>query len=305
MATEKQGMTTAEFAAGMFELDGATEHKNIMVFGDSGCGKTVLAGTCPGRLLILAGEPGYISAARQRSRLLDAALRSGKSKVRIIPDTATALAGISWLEDGGYQQFDWVIPDGLGTIQNKALLSYAAEAWDANPAKRVHRNLPDKPDYFNAQNFIKGWVSRLIDLPVNTLFTAHAMRPEDKASGDMVVYPAIQGKGYEISNYVAGLMHCVGFMSPVIVGKGDEARQARRILWQQYRSDDGTLYFAKDQFDALGRWTDDLTMPQLLELIDNADAGQSRQAVAAEAPAEDTTRRRPPARKAARARQRA
>ena len=94
-----------------------------------------------------------------------AAARLGaRGKARLIPDTATATAAVSWLEDGGFLNFDRIVIDGLGTIQNKALLSYAAEAWDANPAKRTHRNLPDKPDYFNAQNFIKGWVARLIDV---------------------------------------------------------------------------------------------------------------------------------------------
>src|ERR1044072_4514581 len=118
---------------------------------------------------MLAGEPGYISAARMGAR----------GKARLIPDTATATAAANWLEQGGASKFDWIICEGLGTMQNKFLLNYAAEAFDANPAKRTHRNLPDKPDYFNAQNFTKSWVARLIDLPANVLFTAHAMRPEN------------------------------------------------------------------------------------------------------------------------------
>lgn len=265
MATEKNGVTVADFEAGMFELHGAAEFKNILVYGGPGSGKTVLAGTAPGRILLLAGEPGYISAARL----------GAKGKARLIPDTATAVAAAAWLENGGASQFDWVIADGLGTMQNKFLLNYAAEAFDANPAKRTHRNLPDKPDYFNAQNFIKSWVSRLIDLSVNTLFTAHAMYPEDKATGEQLVYPAIQGKGIEVSSYVCGLMHAVGYMSPRIKMVGETPVEVRRILWQQTRDPNTeTTFFAKDQFNALGRYTDitdDFRMPEIVKMIDSGE----------------------------------
>lgn len=273
MATERQGMTTKEFEQGLFDLDGATEYKNMLVYGGPGSGKTVLSGTAPGRLLVLAGEPGYISAARLGAR----------GKVRLIPDTATAVAAASWLEDGGASQFDWVVADGIGTMQNKFLLNYAAEAYDANPAKRAHRNLPDKPDYFNAQNMLKSWVSRLIDLPVNTLFTAHAMFPEDKATGEQLVYPSIQGKGYEISSYICGLMHAVGYMSPRIKQTEDGPKEVRRIIWQMTRNPENeTTYFAKDQFNALGRFTDDLNLKQICEIIDSGHQNEAPAATVAQ-----------------------
>lgn len=292
MATERDGMTTAEFAAGLFDLDGATEYKNLLLYGGPGAGKTVLAGSVPGRTLFLAGEPGYISAARL----------GAKGTVRIIPDSATAVAAAAWLEDGNAPKFDWIVIDGLGTIQNKALLSYAAEAWDANPAKRTHRNLPDKPDYFNAQNFIKGWVARLVDLPCNTIFTAHAMFPEDKETGDQLVYPAIQGKGYEVSSYVCGMMHAVGYMSPRIKQTEDGPVQVRRILWATTKDPNtGTTYFAKDQFNALGRTTDvdqkTMMMPQILSVIDSGEENPAPVVVAPPVAARKAAGRRAPARR--------
>jgi hypothetical protein len=265
VATERKGMSVREFEAGMFDLDGSSEHWKILLYGDSGCGKTVLASSVPGRVLYLAGEPGYISAARMGAR----------GKVRLIPDTATAVAAINWLENGGYKEFDWIVPEGLGTMQNKFLLNYAAEAWDANPAKRQHRNLPDKPDYFNAQNFTKSWVARFIDLPCNVLFTAHAMRPEDE-NGETLVYPGIQGKGYEVSNYVSGLMHGVWYMATRILERDGEAIQTRRLLFQHYVDPvHETRYFAKDQSNALGRSAtvrdednpDGVMMPELIALM--------------------------------------
>lgn len=268
MATERKGTSTLDFEQGMFPLSGATEYYNILLYGDSGAGKTVVAGSAPGRVLFLAGEPGYISAARMGG------LAPG-AMGRLIPDTSTALAAILWLENGGWKKFDWIVIDGFTTMGVKFLLGYAAEAFDANPAKRAHRNLPDKPDYFNTQNFMKSWAARFIDLPCNVLFTGHAMRPEDE-NGETLVYPGIQGKGYEVSNYIAGLMHGVWYMAPRVVERDGEMVQQRRILFQQYvDAENGTRYFAKDQTTMLGRAAtirdednpDGLMMPELIAMM--------------------------------------
>lgn len=255
MATERKRTTVAEYEAGLFDLNGAAEFKNLMIHGDSGCGKTVVSGTAPGRIHFIAGEPGYISAARLGAR----------GKARIVRDTSMALAAIEWLEDGHAHEFDWVIMDGATTLEKKFLLGYAAEAFDANPAKRAHRNLPDKPDYYNTQNFMKGWISRFIDLPVNFLMTCHSMRP-DGDQGETLVYPGFQGKGTEVSNFISGLFHTVGYMSIRINQEGEEVR---RILWQHhYDKNTDTRYFAKDQFNALPKFTDGWTMSQIVECMD-------------------------------------
>jgi hypothetical protein len=251
------------FEDGLFDLDGATEFKNILIHGDSGAGKTVLSGTVPGRMLFLAGEPGYIAAANLGAR----------GRARLIPDTSTAVAAAEWLESGNASKFDWLVVDGCSTMQKKFLLGYAAEAFDANPAKRVHRNLPDKSDYFNAQNAMMSWMARLIDLPVNCLFTTHSMRPEGE-DGETLVYPSFQGKGYEISNYISGLMHVVGYMSIRINSKEEEVR---RVLWQHtVDPTTDTRYFAKDQFNRLPRFTDNLSMPQILKILDGKEPANAK-----------------------------
>lgn len=244
----------------MMDLKGDAETANVLIYGDPGCGKTSLTATLPGRVLWLAGEPGFVSAAR----------RGGTGKVRIIPDTATANAAVQWLEDGGYKSFDWIVADGFSTMGNKFLLGYAAEAFDLNPAKRAHRNLPDKPDYYNTQNFMKGWAARMVDLPVNTLFTAHAHHTEDR-DGELRVYPGIQGKSGETSDFISGLFHCVGYMvkrNIPVAGKKGEFKEVRRILWQTtVDGNTDTRYIAKDQYDSLGRYTDDLTMTEFMEKV--------------------------------------
>ena len=263
VATDSATVSISDFEAEIKDLTDDSEGKKILIYGDSGCGKTVLAGTAPNSL-ILACEPGYVSAARNTL-----GVPVGKRKVREIPNGAVALAAIEFLEQN-QDRYEWVVIEGATTLETKLRLGYAAEAYDANPAKRAGRNLPDRPDYFNTQNFLRSWIARFVDLRCNVLITAHAMRMDDDA-GDRRVMPSFQKKDGELSNYVSGLMHCVGFMRPRIINKGKEdQRKVRRILWEEMVDPNtDTTYFAKDQFSALGTWMDDTNVPEILARIDS------------------------------------
>lgn len=256
--TERNQLSLSDFEREITALDASTESTNILIYGDSNAGKTWLSATAPGRLLFLPGESGYKSAAR----------RGASGKVRFIPDTATAWAALDWLESGKYKRFDWIIPDGLSTLQERFRLNYAAEAFDANPKSRQHRNIPDRPDYFNTQNMMKTWIARLVDLPVNCLFTAHAWRTE-KTDADLLVYPGIQGKVTEVANYISGLMDVIGYLEVKEIRTENGREQIRRLLFQRSVRN-GATYFAGDKFDALGRYMDNPTIPDIMARIEGA-----------------------------------
>lgn len=257
--TEKEIITPDDFAAEIKELNGDSESLNVLIYGDPDAGKTVLAGTVSNSL-ILACEPGYISAART-----SLGLPLSNRMIRRIPNTATALAATDWLEAGNWQKFDWIVAEGLSTFETKVRLGYAAEAYDLNPSKRVHRNLPDKPDYHNTQNFMKGWLARLIDLPNNLLVTAHAMRMEDD-DGNRIVLPAFQKKEGELSNYICGLMHVVGYLKKT---RNREKELVRRlILNERIDKNTGTRYVAKDHFNVLPPYMDNTNMPEIVSYIE-------------------------------------
>lgn len=266
----------------MFDLTGATEYINMIVYGDPGIGKTRLTGTLPGYNLWLAGEPGFVSAAQ---------IDDSQGRVRLIPDTATALAAANWLEDGNDKKFDWIVVDGATTMQTKFMLGYAAEAFDKNPEKRAHRNLPDRPDYLNAQNFMKYWLARLADLKCNVFVTAHVLRSEDD-EGDPLVMPSFQGKGHEVSSYISGQFYVVGYYRMATVKQGEnKGKQIRRINWQMFKDPDTDItFFAKDQSNKLGRFTDNPTMPDILAKI--REGAEVEEVVSASAAKKATAARR-------------
>lgn len=267
--TERSPVSLSDFAAELVRLEDASESINCMVYGDSNVGKTVLAGSCPGKQFWLVGEPGYKSAGRFGAR----------GYGRVIADTATAWAAVEWLEQHGkngrprYESLDWLVLDGLSTMQDRFRLSYAAEAFDINPAKRQHRNLPDKPDYFNTQNFLKAWIPRLVDMRVNLLITAHAYRTDLTDNGELLVFPGVQGKVTETANAISGLMDFTGYFEKKRIRSrdGEKSRIVRRLYFEsperKSKREDEVRYICGDKFNALGAYMDNPTMPKILAKI--------------------------------------
>lgn len=259
VATERTEMSMSDFQAEIFRLGSDMESKNIMVFARPNVGKTVLAGTTPGKNFWLVGEPGYKTANR---------VVNAQGNGRKIKDTSTAMAAIEWLDyKRRYERFNFVIVDGLTWMQERWRLGYAAEAFDIDPTKRQHRNLPDRPDYYNTQNFTKQWISSLVDMPVNLLITAHAWKT-DTAEVDLYIYPGIQGKDTEVAQTIVGLMDATGYLQmKTLKGRDGTIKRVRRLNWDQ-PSNAKVQYLVGDKFNALGRYMDNPTMPQILALID-------------------------------------
>lgn len=266
--TERQTVSTSDFAAEMVRLSDEAESHNWLIYGDSNVGKTVLAGTCPGKTFWLVGEPGYKSAGRH----------GAKGMARVVADTATALAAVDWLnENRRYEKLDWLVIDGLSTMEKRFRLAYAQEAFDIDPAKRQHRNLPDKPDYYNTQNFLTSWIPQLVDMPVNLLITAHAYRTDRTDNGELLVFPGIQGKVTEIANAISGLMDITGFMSARQMrsrDKPNESRLVRRLHFQTpptREGEDEVRYICGEKYGTLGTHMDSPTIPRLLEKINRTE----------------------------------
>lgn len=263
VTTERSQISMSDFESEIVRLESASESTNLLVFGDSNAGKTWLAATCPGRTFWLFGEPGWKSASRR------GAVGGGHP----IRNAAEAWAAVEWLEyRERYRKLDWLVVDGTSWIQERVRLNYAAEAFDINPKTRQHRNLPDRPDYFNTQNFVKTWVSRLVDMPVNLLLTCHAWRTDD-TDFDKLVFPGIQGKVTETANTVCGLMDAVGYLEKRRIRSRKSPDQSRIIRRLHFESPDtgpkgdDVRYMVGDKLDCLGAYIDMPTMPALLEKI--------------------------------------
>lgn len=267
--TERSAMSLSDFEAELVKLESARESVNGLIYGDSNAGKTWLLGTLSGRNFWMIGEPGYKTAAHVGARGIG----------RRISDTATAWAAVEWLEyRDRYTKFDNIILDGLSTMQDRFRLAYAAEAFDINPAKRQHRNLPDKPDYFNTQNFLKAWLPRFIDMPVNFFITAHAYRTDNTEDGELLVFPGIQGKTTETANAISGLMDFTAYYVARKLPLRSGGFGTRRRLWfeqpDRRKNEQEVRYIVGDKFNCLGPYIDQPTMPTILAKINGEEQAE-------------------------------
>lgn len=229
---------------------------NIMVYGPVGSGKTVLAGSAP-KALFWGCEPGVKAAKRQGS----------KARMIRISSWQQAWSLLLEAEGGDTGGHEWYIIDTISSFENIIMRSELDRAFQENPAKRSEY-IPGIDQHQLRQNQLKRFVERMVDLPVNTLWLAHEMRP-DNEDGDTVLLPSISGgadKGYPVANYIMGLMDAVGYINWATEG----GQRVQRIVWQGMtvtKNKTTTIYTAKDQFDAFGPWTDNWAMPDIIKAI--------------------------------------
>ena len=238
------------------ELSDFNESTNILVYGDSGAGKTVLGGTCPDALF-LSTEQGTISAKRQGS----------KARVWRIEKWEDLEAAYKWLRDNPNHPFKWIVLDSVTKMQEQlkrhVLDRRVERRGDTDP------DIPEIADHQKFQNMFKRFMTAFVELPTNVLFTATTMRKEDE-EGDDIVLPNIDGKGYGIANYACAEMDVVAYYG--MAKDKSTKRTVRRLLCQHTPP-----YFAKDRFDVLGNWIDDPNMPDIIKLIESSGTEENKQ----------------------------
>lgn len=242
------------------DLEDFNASMNWMVYGLPGAGKTSLAASLPSNTFINC-EPGIIAGARMSKALGT----FGGQKVDHLKKWEDAERAVGRAEAGSYDT-EWLTIDTLSTIQQLCFRYWTAREHVRNP--KMDEDVPDQGGHQKVQFLIRKWVSRMVDTDYNIMFLCHAMSTEN-SDGSGVWLPSIEGqakKGYAVAHYVMALMNAVGYMG---VREGKKDTQIRRVLWQTYedtRKD--IIYTAKEQFGGvLGRYTDDLMMPELLAKV--------------------------------------
>ena len=235
------------------DIEEFDESTNILLYGDSGVGKTVWLRDCD---LIIATEPKTISAKRFGS----------KAKVAKCYDWPTLIESLNWV-DQNPGLYPIIGVDSLTRMHRIAFKWKMAEVHRANPAKR-DIDLPDRPEHLWVQNTLKRYVEMILEFPSDVVFTAGVMATEN-LEGDQRLIPAVHGQQGDLSRQICHMMSCVGYMEvkDLKVRGSDATRKVRRIHWQPYQ--DGT-YFGNDLYNVLGEHTDDKSLVDVLSMINSS-----------------------------------
>lgn len=233
------------------KLGASTPYINACVVADSGWGKTVFAGTHPNVLFISADPEGTESAAIQGSE-------GQQWVVRTYEDVDKAYR---WLRDEGHKVFTWVCIDSITEIQRIFQKSALEKAYEHN--RKRDPDILGVDLHQKTQIQVLNFIKQVNDLPMHVLYTATPMRLEDE-EGDPYFLPNIHGGKGDLAQQCMGYMMVLGygtFKDKKVEGQ-NKTKRVRRIYFQTNGS-----FRAKDRYDALGNFKDDLTLPRMEQII--------------------------------------
>ncbi|UTN91429.1 RecA superfamily ATPase [Gordonia phage Outis] len=276
-------MTDFELPGDIVDVDEYTEYITILLYGDPGIGKTRLAGTAR-NALILATENGAVSARKS----------SGNTKVwDCINSWEKFEEAYDWLVENADKPgfpFDWVCIDTGTQLQLNIRNDLVRTRVDEGTAKDLDPDKVHLDEYGKEQQRLMRYVTLINSLPVNVMWTAHAMLV-DNEEGEQFKMPNFHGKGYGMANWIAAQMHLVGYMHyrDVKDAKTQKISPRRVVEWRG--TDD---YLAKDRFDALGPRTIGKSLAQITDTILASNAVEDETPAPKKAPAKKAAPKKAP-----------
>lgn len=177
-------------------LEEVSAHPNLLVFADSGAGKTALGGSDEKVLFICTEREGTLSAKRLGSHAVQWIVNHWDD----VEDALETLKKWAVTKDG--IPFKWVVFDSLTDGQD-LLMEKILE--DAN------LEVEGWPEYRRNQKILIRKIKEFNALPVNMLWLALA-RKEVNPEMEEFYCPDIHGKGYQVAMRVVAQMTSYGYM---------------------------------------------------------------------------------------------
>jgi len=234
---------------------------NILLYADSGTGKTVFAGSDTKVLFVAPEDDGLISTQRV-NKIAD----TQKITIKKWEDLIEAY---EWYEDNPEElkEFNVVVIDSITRMQDMAkdyVLRMSADEKSRKGQDPAKMQIQDYGDmHILLENLVKGFN----DLPVNILWTATAKKVED-ADGMEFLVPDLQGKKeYGIAMKMVSLMTSYGYMrveihevpAPTEEDPNATKNVKRRVI---YWEDTGTIR-GKDRTTSLTPFTVNMNLQQM------------------------------------------
>ena len=258
---------TKKFSLNVYKPSVHDYRLKMLVYGDPGVGKTVLAATAMAvpslrEVLFINVESGILS-------ITDAE----EIGVPELPDIKD-FNSFKELEDiflflvtqpHGYKT---VVVDSLSELQKYNLDSIVGEKMGKASKSGQTRTSPDdiwQEDYGESTQNMRRVVRRFRDLPMNVIFTCHAVTSQDESKKE-VIRPALTPK---LCTSVEGYVDVVGYLytKEVVTTDGEESL-VRKLLVQPYGK-----FHAKDRSPGgrLGTVIEQPTMTEIMRLIHNKE----------------------------------
>lgn len=233
----------SELALEIVPLEETPTHVKALIYGDSGVGKTVLAGSAP-RPLILDIEGGTMSL-RQFGIKADVVRINDFGLMKKVYEEITT----------NPDRWDTVIIDSLTELQRRSMEAVMKLVVEQN--SRRDPDVPGIGEYGKNGEIIRKVIRKFRDLPMNVIFVCLQLDMTDQDTGLAIARPMLQGKmAAEVPQY----MDIVGHLT--VRSEADEDGNLRKI--RVLNVDHGGRFSAKNR---LGHLPPQIENPNFTEII--------------------------------------
>lgn len=187
-------------------------HLKLLIYGDSGSGKTWCSSTAPKPLVMLTERNGMQSIKRSN------------------PDAYVAYCTTAdQCRDFLVAVMNGDVPDGVETIVIDGITEVQQIMIDDILSKKGENRKMSLPDWGELGDRMRRFLRCLRDLPYHVVVTALVTHELNEESGETRVYPLVQSK--KLPNQLAGYFNVVGFLFKRAVATEDgEQTVSRKIM---------------------------------------------------------------------------
>jgi len=207
---------------------------NVLIYADSGAGKTVFAGSARRVLFVAPEDSGLLSAAMMGTT-------ADKIKVSSWQDFVDAY---EYCYDNRFElqeKYDWIVIDSATEMQGLCLRGIIEEERQKRVSKDQDPDVPQIQDYQKLYILMEKMVLAFNDLPINTLYTALTRNAED-ADGEEFLLPMLGSNkptDYRIAMKIAAHMTSYGHFKVEVVSKpvdpakpdGEKKKVKQRVIY--------------------------------------------------------------------------
>lgn len=260
----------------IISLSDDNDYPNLMVYGNSGVGKTVFCGSDDKVLFIAPEDKGTLSAKRRGST-------AQKWPIHKWDDLSDAYNYLyDMVEETGELPFKWLAIDSLTELQEMGMRTILKEVIEGNPSRDP--DIPALQDYLKNQRMVRRMIQGFNELPVMCIYTANVLQYTN-AEGNEALLPNIKGgakQGHTYAKEICGMMTSFGYLKVRRVKDTDASEEAgktvkreeRQIIWKEtVTASDGTIT-AKDRTEVLAPYTVDKSLADIRRMIEKGNTGQ-------------------------------
>jgi hypothetical protein len=245
-------LTPSNFAGlKVFKAGQRESNLNILVYGDSGVGKTRLAGSADDvpemRSVLVVDFEGGTETLKHSYPNCDTVRVESWKEVQAVYDELYA----------SNHKYKTVILDSLSEVQKFNMYNVMQKLVEQNENRDV--DVPSMREWGINLEQMRKFVRAFRDLPMNTIFTALMKAEKDQKTGLLVKEPLLSGK---LAKEVAAFLDIVVFMYMREMEVDNETKQTRLLLSQA--TDTCT---AKDRTAKLPQVMIEPTMGEIMKYI--------------------------------------